>query len=342
MPVAHDIADRSRMSKPAVSWRILRRRGWMLLLALLLGALCGRVVSKASASAVSNFQVGSQAQDPYQSSRLALTYARLLPEEPFVRRAVAQRTHLSEAQVDSRLSMTAPPGTAVLLTRFTASTPTLALAAQHALNGALASQGEVAGSRLARFVKPVAAPSLSSSGFSSLKAIALGALAAVLIAISLVVAIERRAPRVDDLFDLSEIVALPVTQLVARSSLVWGKNASPQPRPKEHDDLQGLRLHHDANCREGSDVPVMLPVGRRATRAARSLSARERLVAPPLMRGRGIATPAVLILTRGTRAEELERVCAERSASGYSIVAAALVCFDPFPRSLNRLVPWRT
>ena len=201
-----------------LTWRVLVRRGWLLVLGGLVGLLAASALADVSVSATSAFHVSVQGggQTPYQASRLARTYAQLLPEAPGVVRIVANETGLTREQVRDELTMSAKPGTALVFARFSARDGARALTAIEALTRAFRTVGDRAGSRLNATIAPLSDPTLSN-GFSRTRALALGGLAGLLLAFVLVLVLERRSPRVDDLRDLARILPAPVSHVRART-----------------------------------------------------------------------------------------------------------------------------
>jgi hypothetical protein len=202
------------MVKAPLTWRMLLRRGWLVGLACLAGIGAGWALSRVSVSATSAFHVSVRGanQTPYQASRLALSYAQLLPQAPGLRALVARETGVSPSHVGAHLTMSAQPATAIVFARYSAPDAAAALAGMSALRRV----GDGAGSRLRATVAPLADPT-TTTGFSRTRALALGAVGGLLIALALTLALERRWPRVDDLRDLAQIVPAPVSQADERA-----------------------------------------------------------------------------------------------------------------------------
>jgi len=186
---------------------------------VLVGTAAGWALSGISVSASTAFQVRAKGidQTPYQSDRLALTYARLLPEETSVQRLVGAEIHRSDGYVRTHLTMSAQEATPVVFARVSADSSAAALAGLHALTTALRDASDSSGSRLRATVIPLSEPTLST-GFSRTKALLLGVVGGFLVALTLMLTLERRDPRVDRLSDLTSIFALPVS-LVTQESL---------------------------------------------------------------------------------------------------------------------------
>jgi hypothetical protein len=206
------------VAKAPFTWRILIRRGWLLLLGGIIGISGGWAISRISVSASSAFQVSAIGADqtPYQAGRLALTYAQLLPQEPAVLDAVGRPTRLSEHYVHTHLSMTAQPATNIVFTRFSAGDVHVAFAGLRALTRAFGSATDSAGSKLHATIVPLSEPT-EAGGFSHSKAILAGGCAGLLLALCLLLVFERRRPRVDDLRDLARLVPLPVSRVNERT-----------------------------------------------------------------------------------------------------------------------------
>ncbi len=286
----------------------------MLALAAVVGAFGGDAVANLSVSAGSTYQVGARRQNPYQAQRLAQTYARLLTEEPGVLRAVVAQTHMSETEVRQRLSMVAEPHTAVVVATLSARTPAVAVAGVRALSRALRSDSDSAGSKIASFLTPLSVPETTTSSFTPKRAMVLGAFLALVLSFALIVAIERRTPRIDDLDDLAELLSLPVSQ-VSRKGMRAASDVGAAALPSEVDD------------------PSFVLVSKR--RRARRTLAPSASNAQPLLSLKRWASGLtditdkrpcdVLLVTRGTPAIEVERASRTSLASGRRVVGALLV-----------------
>jgi hypothetical protein len=219
------------MVKATLTWRMLLRRGWLVALACLAGIGAGWALSRVSVSATSAFHVSVRGanQTPYQASRLALSYAQLLPQAPGLRALVARETGRSPGAVGAHLTMSAQPATAIVFARYSAPSTAAALAGMSAVTHALRRASDGAGSQLRATVAPLTDPT-TTSGFSRSRALALGAAGGLLIALALALALERRWPRVDDLRDLAELVPAPVSQVDERAlPAIVGRLASGVP-----------------------------------------------------------------------------------------------------------------
>jgi hypothetical protein len=200
------------MGRFPLTWRFLVRRGWMVLAGLVLGVAAAWAISGITISATSAMSVQTVGyyQPPYEEERLAMSYAQLLPEEPTVVRTISRATGLPGSYVRDHLTMSALRETNIMFARFSAESEGTAKAALDAFAAALKRGTDSAGTRLSDSVRPLTQPTVRS-GFSRSRALLLGALAGLAIALSLALALERRLPRVDDRRDLARIVPVPVT-----------------------------------------------------------------------------------------------------------------------------------
>jgi hypothetical protein len=194
---------------------MLIRRGWLLALGGVVGIAAGWAISGISVSASSAFQVNAAGNEQFQSHRLALTYARLLPEDSNVLAAMSRRTHLSTSYIRSHLSMEAG-ATNVVVTRFSADDAQTAIRALHALSAAFRTATDGAGTSLRKTTALVSKPK-TSGGFSRKYAVVFGGLSGLLIALSLCLGLERRTPRVDTLRDLANVLPVPVSRASERT-----------------------------------------------------------------------------------------------------------------------------
>jgi hypothetical protein len=202
------------MAHPVFTWQFLARRGWMLVLGLLVGLALAAGITGISVSAGSSFAVKQQAAHPtpYQDGRLALTYARLLPNDRSVVAAVARATGLTAEDVRGDLRMSAESNTNIVFVRFSSSELGTSLAAVKGFDEAVKTLTDPTGTPLRKSMHQVSLPN-SGIGFSRKKGTALGGAIGLLIAFVLALTCESRLPRIDDLEQLGEIVPTPVSQV---------------------------------------------------------------------------------------------------------------------------------
>jgi hypothetical protein len=290
------------LTEAPLTWPILLRRGWLFVLAVAAGVAVAWAVSGIAVSATSAFAVKAVGVDqtPYQSGRLALTYAQLLPEDPEVVGAIATAIDASHAEVRDHLTMSAQPETNVVFARYSAPSGDVAKRALVALARALHKRGDAAGSNLSATVTVLSEPTLDN-GFSRKKGLLLGAVGGFLVALATVIAWERRTPRVDDLRGLAQILPLPLFQI--------GRGAV----PRTLDAIESA----DGGPLEPVVVPAV-PRGANALLAAATRSERRE----PTAAGPG---SRALLIERGAQAADVEASWRASAATGPAIVGAVLV-----------------
>jgi hypothetical protein len=310
------------MVKVPFTWRMLLRRGWVLLLGGLVGLGAGWGISRISVSASNAFQVSAVGADqtPYQSGRLALTYAQLLPEEPSVLDAVGGATHLSESYVRAHLTMSAQPATNIVFARFSANNAHVAYAALRALASSFGRATDAAGSRLRGTVTPLSEP-VSTGGFSSTKALLLGVVAGLLAALSAILAVERRRPRVDELADLANILPYPVSRVSDRTL------QSAVDVLARSSDRQTVELVTVEAVPRWSPRRRRLLAGDPLRAGLASVSVRADNTQPPSPNA-----ACALLVRRGVPAIAVEESWRSIAVSGSPMLAAILVCREPFLR----------
>ncbi|HEY1854535.1 MAG TPA: hypothetical protein VGG40_08105 [Solirubrobacterales bacterium] len=192
----------------------LRRRLWLILLGGVLGGAAALALAHLSVSATSAYSVRSRSNppDPTQSTRLASTYAHLLPEEPALISAVAKSSGLSRSEIASGLTMIAEKRTNLVYARLVASDPAAARAGLLGLSQALRRNGDGAGASLADTVTALSNPT-TSTGFSPRKALLLGVIGGLVLAFAVALALERRTRPLDRRDQLSALGAFPVVEV---------------------------------------------------------------------------------------------------------------------------------
>ncbi|MGH9087467.1 MAG: hypothetical protein ACRDYZ_05060 [Acidimicrobiales bacterium] len=201
----------------------LRRRGWMLVLALMAGGGGGGYATAhhaASSSATTTLVVRSGASpngpgSANDASALAVTDAALLGTDQFVITRVAGDLGLPTATVGRGLVVQAVAGTSLMKVTFSSSSPSKAVAGATdvatVLLGGQANQAIPAGS-----VAVVSLPkSATTSGRGLEKGLLLGAILGLVVGAAAVLAAERADRRVDDAETLSSVADCPVTTVPA-------------------------------------------------------------------------------------------------------------------------------
>jgi hypothetical protein len=289
------------LTESPLTWPVLARRAWLLVAGALAGLAVAWFLTGIAVSATSAFAVRAIGADqtPYQSTRLALTYARLLPDDPALVGSISRATGTSRAYVRSHLTMSAEPETNVVFARFSAAESGLATAAIEALATALRNDRDAAGSDLGATAVPLSAPTLDN-GFSRKKGLLLGALGGLLVALAAVIGWERRRPKVDDLRLLSELVPLPIS-LVSRGALP--RAVGELHRAEQRDSLALVPVP----ARPGEERELIDAAGGDSPRAVRP------------------GGPCALLIGRGAPAAEIEAAWRNSSGSGAEVVGALLV-----------------
>jgi hypothetical protein len=196
------------------TWAFLRRRGPLLAAGFVVGVLAAYAISGLSISATCALSVETTGdyQPPYQQSRLALTYARLLPEDPEVIATTARYAGLSRDFVRDHLAMKAEPDTNIVYARFTAGDAGTATRGLEGVLVAMRTAEDAAGTPLRETMTQLTEPN-AHTGVSRKRALAVGGLLGLVAALGLALAFDRRRPRVDELSDLAALVPLPVSEV---------------------------------------------------------------------------------------------------------------------------------
>lgn len=275
-----------------ITWRFLTRRGWLLVLGLILGVGTAWALSGITVSATSSFSVRTigRYQPPYQPDRLALTYAQLLPDEPVLIDAVSSATHLPAGYVRKHLTMTAVPETNILIARFSAGSGEVALAGLRGLAAAFESATDSTGASLRATVRPIGSPAVGG-GMTRKRALLIGAVAGLLMAVSLALTLDRRRPRVDSPGDLARVVDVPISQV--------GRRSTPAV------------FHSPVVLRKGESPKLIETASKLSDRAL------------------GKGQKGVLVVARGTPVIEIEEALRSGEASGVAVAIAMFVNYKP-------------
>ena len=195
--------------------KILRRRGWIVVLAAVVVTFVSYLVGSLrqgtySAEAVAVVAANSELT-PDQANRLAVTNAGLIPTDTAIADAVARSLGTTRSDVLDRISVFNEPGTALLRVRYNGTS------AENALAGARAVVFSITGSRPAspniapRTIGIVRIPTQASSSKAVETLVVIGAVLGLALGALLLVAWERTDPRVDDLEDLNAEVRCPTS-----------------------------------------------------------------------------------------------------------------------------------
>jgi capsular polysaccharide biosynthesis protein len=195
--------------------KILRRRGWIVVLAAVVVTVVSYLVGSHrrgtySAEAVA-VVAANRVLTPDQANRLAVTDAGLIPTDTAIADAVARSLGTTRSDVLDRISAFNDPGTALLRIRYRGTS------SENALAGARAVAFSISGTRPAspniapRTISIVRIPNGTSSSKAVGTLVVIGAVLGLALGALLLVAWERTDPRVDDLDDLGTEVRCPTS-----------------------------------------------------------------------------------------------------------------------------------
>lgn len=239
----------SRHSRRATRlWAVLRRRGWVLLVATLAVsgvavAIDARTPARYQAEAVLIVPATVPGQlppgQPDNAIKLAKTYTKLIPIDDQVIAAGAAAVGVSTQDYAKALTVTNDNGTALIHVVFQADTPDLAVKGatkSAALLTKLNPPGQITNASLRPVKIPDAATAIAGTSTSSA---ILGAVLGLILGIILAAALERTDRRIDD--------AETLGQVIQTSSTEWG------PPVKE----EAAALVHRWGAIAGSPAPVV-------------------------------------------------------------------------------------
>jgi capsular polysaccharide biosynthesis protein len=197
--------------------KILRRRGWIVVLAAVVVTVVSYLVGSHrrgtySAEAVAVVAANRQLS-PDQANKLAVTDAGLIPTDTAIASAVARSLGTTTSDVLGRISVFNEPETALLRVRYRGTSP------GNALKGTIAVVTSIDGSRpvspniAPRSISVVRIPNHASSSKDLETLVVIGAVLGLALGALLLVAWERTDPRVDDLEDLSSEVRCPASSV---------------------------------------------------------------------------------------------------------------------------------
>ena len=198
----------------------LKRRGWLLVLAVVAGVAGGtwaakhQVVSYQARSTMV-VQSGASAIGPggaAEASQLAITYATVIPTDTAILDQAAAQLGISEQTLASRLTVSVQTGTAVFVISYKAPSSAEAVA------GAAEVARVVGGTGLPSSTIPTGTVSVvdlastaSAAGSMAKYGKPLGGILGLIVGLILVMAAERADPRVDTAEDLASVVGVPAS-----------------------------------------------------------------------------------------------------------------------------------
>ena len=234
----HETSIRARQSPARLGRRSrrphvpvwLKRRGWLLVLAMVAGVAGGtyaatHAVVSYSAQSTLVVQSGASAIGPggaAEAGQLAVTYATVIPTDTAILDQAAKQLGITEQTLSSRLTVSVETGTAVFVIDYKAPTSTEAVAGSaevaRVVGGAGVSStafptGAVSSSTIPTGTVSVVnlATSASATGSMAKYGKALGAILGLVVGLILALAAERADPRVDTAADLAAAVGSPAS-----------------------------------------------------------------------------------------------------------------------------------
>ena len=222
---ARNPARRSPVRVGRRSWRPhipvwLKRRGWLLVLAMVAGVAGGTYAAKHSvvsyqAQSTMVVQSGASAIGPggaAEAGQLAITYATVIPTDTAILEQAATRLGISEETLSSRLTVSVQTGTAVFVIDYKAPTSTEAVAGAAEVARVVGGTGVSSSTIPSGTVSVVdLATDASASGSMAKYGKPLGGILGLVVGLILALAAERADPRVDTAADLAGVVGSPAS-----------------------------------------------------------------------------------------------------------------------------------
>lgn len=196
----------------------LRRRGWVLLVALVVTTACAYAVASrsgetytAESTAVVNSSSPGGQMTPDGAILLASTYAELIPKDTAVLRSVATSLGTSVSDVQDRISVFSTTGTALILIDYRGANAANSVAGAAAALHAIAGKQPVSTNIIPGSVGAVQAPTTASASRSVATLVAIGAIIGLALGLLLMIIWERVDPRIDGPEDLSQEIGSPTS-----------------------------------------------------------------------------------------------------------------------------------
>ncbi len=203
--------------------RILRRRGWVLLVAIAVTTMCAYLVASSRGetfTAESTAVVAATPNSlltPDQADTLAGTYAALIPKDAAIDRAVANAVGTSVPDVENRLSAFNTTLTALLAIDYRGTSAANSIAGATAALKAITGRHPVSTNIIPRSIGAVRAPTQASASRSVSFLVAIGVILGIAIGSLLMGVWERVDPRIDRPEDLSQETGSPTSPVSAIS-----------------------------------------------------------------------------------------------------------------------------
>jgi capsular polysaccharide biosynthesis protein len=199
--------------------RALQRRGWVLLVTVVVAAVCAFLVASlrgATYTAESTAVVAATSSPhavvtPDQANVLATTYAVLIPKDTAILNSMATTLGTSVSEVQERLSVFNTMGTALLVIDYKGTSADNAIAGATIALQAIAGAHPVTPNIIPGSVGAVQAPTIASASRGVPVLVAIGVIVGIALGLLLIVAWERVDPRIDRPEDLSQEVGSPTS-----------------------------------------------------------------------------------------------------------------------------------
>lgn len=211
--------------------RALQRRGWVLLVTIVVAAVCaflvasvrGKTYTAESTAVVAAASSPQSVLTPDQAGLLATTYAVLIPKDTAILHSVAATLGTSATDVQDRLSVFNTTGTAILAIDYRGTSAANSIAGATAVLAAISGPHPVSPNIIPRSVGAVQAPVTASSSNGVAVLVALGIIAGLALGLLLIAVWERLDPRIESPEDMSQEIGSPTSPVSAISQ--QGMNA---------------------------------------------------------------------------------------------------------------------
>jgi capsular polysaccharide biosynthesis protein len=209
----------------------LQRRGWVLLVTIVVAAACaylvastrGKTYSAESTAVVAAGASPHSVVTPDQANLLATTYAVVIPKDTAILRSVATTLGTSVSDVQDRLSVSNTTGTALLAIDYRGTSAANSIAGATTALDAIAGPHPVSPNIIPESVGAVHKPTTASSSNGVAVLVAIGVIVGLALGLLLMTVWERVDPRIDRPEDLSQEVGSPASPVSAISDA--GANA---------------------------------------------------------------------------------------------------------------------
>jgi capsular polysaccharide biosynthesis protein len=199
--------------------RALQRRGWVLLVTVVVAALCAYLVASIrgatyTAQSTAVVTASNSAQSvvtPDQADGLATTYAVLIPQDTAILNKMATTLGTSVSDVQARLSVFNTTGTALLVIDYKGTSADNAIAGATTALQAIAGAHPVTPNIIPKSVGAVQLPTTASASRGVPVLVAIGVIVGIALGLLMIVAWERVDPRIDRPEDLSHEIGSPTS-----------------------------------------------------------------------------------------------------------------------------------